>query len=143
MFWCVHNLYCRVVCGTAVTWEEGSCWLDHLIDILAGEEAIQLTTQIMSGVTAVFGAGGPTGSQCISRLVELGLPARAVVRDTEKYKGYFDSSVELVKGDVTDPHSIKSALVGANSAIFAASGNGRYWSTSYEVDNKVMTLGDN
>ena len=34
----------------------------------------------------MLGAGGPTGTECIKRLAELGIVARAVVRTPDKYR---------------------------------------------------------
>ena len=34
----------------------------------------------------MLGAGGPTGTECIKRLAELGIMARAVVRTPDKYR---------------------------------------------------------
>ena len=96
-----------------------------------------MSTITENQLVVVFGAGGGAGSRCVARLVELGTPVRATVRDTERHKGRFDSRVELVKADVTDPESIKHALVGSSGAIFAASNGGSYWTSATEIDNKV------
>jgi len=44
-------------------------------------------------VNVVLGAGGPTGFQCVKRLLEVtDLPVRAVVRDPAKYKERFEEA---------------------------------------------------
>lgn len=82
-------------------------------------------------VNVVLGAGGPTGAECVKRLLEAtSLPVRAVVRDPSKYVDKFpkdEPRLEVVAGDVTDQESLNKALQGAKGVIFAASGVG-YWS---------------
>ena len=89
--------------------------------------------------TAVIGAGGPTGSECVKRLLELGQPAVAIVRDPDKYKNAFgkDDNLTLLAGDVTDATSLKKAFHEGHvrRVIFAASGK-TYWSAK-PVDEKV------
>lgn len=92
--------------------------------------------------TAVIGAGGPTGSECVKRLLELGHPAVAIVRSPDKYKDAFpkDKNLTLLSGDVTDAASLKSAFIEGNvrSVIFAASGKS-YWSAK-STDEQVRSL---
>jgi uncharacterized protein YbjT (DUF2867 family) len=86
----------------------------------------------------VLGAGGPTGLECVKRLLAATSdPVRAVVRDPAKYADKFptDKRLEVVKGDVTDPDSLKAAFQSAKGVIFAASGQG-FW-TAKPVDNDV------
>lgn len=86
-------------------------------------------------VNVVLGAGGPTGAECVKRLLEVTQDkVRAVVRDPSKYAEAFpkDARLEVVAGDVTDQASLDKALAGAKGVIFAASGKG-YWSAK-EVD---------
>eukprot|EP00775_Hariotina_reticulata_P007586 gene7586-7791_t len=65
-------------------------------------------------VNVVLGAGGPTGFQCVKRLLEVtNMPVRAVVRNPAKYKELFEE---------------------AAGVIFAASGSG-YW-TAQAVDEQ-------
>ena len=91
--------------------------------------------------TAVIGAGGPSGSECIKRLLELGQPAVAIVRNPDKYKDAFDKDekLTLLSGDVTDAASLKKAFHEGHvkRVIFAASGK-TYWSAK-PVDEKVMS----
>ena len=91
--------------------------------------------------TAVIGAGGPTGCECVKRLLELGEPAVAIVRDPQKYKNAFknDKNLTLLSGDVTDAASLKSAFKEGHvkNVIFAASGK-TYWSAK-SVDEQVTS----
>ncbi|KAI8476283.1 MAG: hypothetical protein J3K34DRAFT_401798 [Monoraphidium minutum] len=80
----------------------------------------------------VLGAGGPTGAECVKRLLEVTRdPVRAVVRDPSKYAEAFpkDARLQVVAGDVTDKTSLTKAFEGAKGVIFAASGRG-YWSAN-------------
>ena len=88
-------------------------------------------------VVVVLGAGGPTGRECVKRLLEDGEQVKAVVRDPKKYEGAFpaDRNLQVVPGDVTDASSLRTAFDGARGVIFAASGK-TYFSAS-EVDQKV------
>jgi uncharacterized protein YbjT (DUF2867 family) len=46
-------------------------------------------------VNVVLGAGGPTGFECVRRLLEVTKePVRAVVRDPSKYDAGFKAAVE-------------------------------------------------
>ncbi|GAB4813396.1 hypothetical protein N2152v2_000442 [Parachlorella kessleri] len=98
---------------------------------------------------AVVGAGGGAGKACVDTLLQKGLHVRAVVRDPQKAEATFAGQsgatstlkdvtvkerLELVKGDVTDPESLKAALAGCKGVVFAASGRG-YWSAD-SVDFK-------
>lgn len=47
----------------------------------------------MSGVNVVLGAGGPTGLECVKRLLSAtNAPVRAVVRDPAKYDATFKAA---------------------------------------------------
>lgn len=97
-------------------------------------------------VAVVLGAGGPTGLECVKRLLSAtNAPVRAVVRDPAKYDATFkaaaaaagadaDTRLQVVAGDVTDPQSLTGALKDAAGVIFAASGKG-FWSAK-PVDNE-------
>lgn len=94
----------------------------------------------MAKPNVVIGAGGPTGLECVKRLLQAtDQPVRAVVRDVAKYAGKFpeDSGgrLQVVQGDVEKPESLGPALENADGVIFAASGRG-YWSAA-PVDRDV------
>lgn len=94
------------------------------------------------GSTAVIGAGGPTGLQCVKRLLELGMPTVAVVRSPEKYAETFEKNekLQIKQGDVQDVGSLKAVLqdTRVKHVIFAASGK-TYWSAK-DVDEQVRYL---
>lgn len=88
---------------------------------------------------AVVGAGRGTGLECVRLLAEEGkVKVRAVVRTPSKWEG---PEVEVVKGDVTDLSSLKSAFNSCTGVIFAASassyrGEGGPYAVDYQgLDN--------
>ena len=91
--------------------------------------------------TAVIGAGGPTGFECVKRLLELGMPTVAIVRNPDKYKDTFpqDAKLQIRTGDVQDQASLKQLLLDtkAKHVIYAASSK-TYWSAA-DVDKQVNT----
>eukprot|EP00878_Enallax_costatus_P017417 GHUV01018291.1.p1 GENE.GHUV01018291.1~~GHUV01018291.1.p1 ORF type:complete len:131 (+),score=33.71 GHUV01018291.1:127-519(+) len=97
----------------------------------------------------VFGAGGPTGLECVKRLLEVtSLPVRAVVRapdaHADKLKtvaGDKANRLEVVQGDVTDPASLPAALQDAQGVIFAASGKG-FWSAKAVDEQGVKNVAE-
>jgi nucleoside-diphosphate-sugar epimerase len=60
----------------------------------------------------VTGGTGFTGSYLVRRLVANGHAVRALVRSPEKAKALIDLGVEVVPGDVTNPASLREAMVG-------------------------------
>ncbi|WIA24093.1 hypothetical protein OEZ85_013698 [Tetradesmus obliquus] len=100
-------------------------------------------------VNVVFGAGGPTGLECVKRLLAVSTdPVRAVVRDPAAHgdklrqaAGDATSRLQVVAGDVTDPDSLTAALADAAGVIFAASGKG-YWSAAAVDSQGVKNVAD-
>ena len=89
-------------------------------------------------VNVVLGAGGPTGLECVKRLLSAtSEPVRAVVRDPAKYQGTLpeDPKLEVVAGDVTNKESLIKCLEGAKGIIFAAAG--KTYRSPKDVDHKV------
>jgi uncharacterized protein YbjT (DUF2867 family) len=68
----------------------------------------------------ITGAAGYVGNNVVKRLVEMGKPLRAMVRDTEKAEKRLASvkgKVEIVRGDVTDPRSLDVIMGGVSTVI--------------------------
>jgi uncharacterized protein YbjT (DUF2867 family) len=68
----------------------------------------------------VTGASGYVGNNTVKRLVELGKPVRAMVRDVEKTRkrlGNIKDKVEIVQGDVTKPETLKPLMDGVTAVI--------------------------
>ncbi|MFN8371781.1 MAG: SDR family NAD(P)-dependent oxidoreductase [Anaerolineae bacterium] len=68
----------------------------------------------------VTGANGYVGNNTVRRLVELGKPVRAMVRDMEKTRkrlGDLGSKVEIVQGDVSDREGLKRAMTDVSAVV--------------------------
>ena len=80
------------------------------------------------------------GKECVEQALSAGKTVRAVVRNADAYKSAFsenNSRLQLVKGDVQDMDSLRSALEGVKGVVFAASGRG-YWSAA-AVDRQASS----
>ncbi|SCD49618.1 NAD(P)H-binding, partial [Streptomyces sp. SolWspMP-sol7th] len=61
----------------------------------------------------VTGASGYIGGRLVPELLEAGHNVRALARTPEKLRDYpWADRVEVVKGDVTDPESLRAAMEG-------------------------------
>lgn len=69
-------------------------------------------------VIVVFGGTGYLGKRIVKLLVEQGLQVRVAVRnpDTSLFKAS-EHAVELVRADVTDPESVRTAMEGCDGAV--------------------------
>lgn len=68
----------------------------------------------------ITGAAGYVGSTLVRRLVELGRPVRALVHSPEKAAMRLASvrdRIEIVRGDVTRPESLRPVLDGASAVV--------------------------
>lgn len=68
----------------------------------------------------VTGAAGYVGNNTVRRLVQLGKPVKALVRDTGKAKMRLADvwdKIEVVKGDVTDRQSLREAMRDVSAVI--------------------------
>jgi len=66
---------------------------------------------LLTGIT------GNNGGATANALLEKGVKFRALVRDLDKAKDWAAKGVELVKGDLEDPASVKAALQGIDCAV--------------------------
>jgi uncharacterized protein YbjT (DUF2867 family) len=67
----------------------------------------------------VTGATGYIGGRLVSRLVEVGLPVRLLVRDRRRILGrWWERDVEVVEGDLHDAASLARALEGVSEAYY-------------------------
>ena len=91
-------------------------------------------------ITAVIGAGGPVGTLCVQQLLDAGNVVRAIVRSPEKFErsGIKADKLEVTAGDVTTTASIRAALQGVDSCIFAAAG-ATYFG-AHAVENKAHVV---
>ena len=75
-------------------------------------------------VILVVGSTGSLGSAICQRLVELGKPVKALVRETSdpaKVAKLSGAGIPLVKGDLRDPASLKAACQGVETLITTVS----------------------
>ncbi len=68
----------------------------------------------------IVGATGTNGRMVLDGLAKAGVRARALVRNPTKATGLAQPNVEIVAGDLDDPHSLASALAGVDRAFFVA-----------------------
>ncbi|MCU0649140.1 MAG: SDR family oxidoreductase [Gemmatimonadaceae bacterium] len=67
----------------------------------------------------VTGATGYIGGRLVSRLVEIGLSVRLLVRDARRISGrWWARDVTVIEGDLSDPVSLAQALDGAREAYY-------------------------
>ncbi len=88
----------------------------------------------------VIGATGYVGGRLIPRLLESGYRVRAVGRSLTKLKDRpwaQDSKVELAKGEVLDPESLKSAVKGCSAAFYLVHGMNSYEDNFAEADRRA------
>ncbi len=66
----------------------------------------------------VVGATGTVGSEVVKQLIEADQKVRALVRDPSK-AAKFGDSVEIVKGDLSQPDSLTNAFLGVDKMFFS------------------------
>jgi len=73
----------------------------------------------------IMGATGTIGSALLERLVELGLPVRALSREPEKLQQLIGKkyrlTIEVMRADASDPESLRRAFAGASQLFLALS----------------------
>jgi len=72
-----------------------------------------------TGIVAVAGASGRTGSLVVRELVAAGYDVRALVRAGGEDQGRFADGVDLVVADVRQPATLAPALAGAAALVIA------------------------
>lgn len=73
----------------------------------------------------IMGATGTIGSALLERLVDLGVPVRALSREPEKLRDQIGekgrSTIEVALVDASDPESLRRAFTGASQLFLAMS----------------------
>ena len=86
------------------------------------------------------GATGKVGNAVARALAARGDSVRALVRDPDRAREVVPSGVELVRGDVTDPSSIESAVAGCE-LVFTSHGLPEQWVADPAVFEHVNARG--
>lgn len=73
------------------------------------------------------GATGRTGRPLVDRVVEEGIPARALVRDASKADALRDRGLEVVVGDLSDHAAVQRAMDGIERALLLAANSPDQW----------------
>ena len=74
----------------------------------------------MAETILVAGATGGTGQQIVGKLLNKGMPVRALVRNLDKAQALFpEEDFELVQGDTREPVTLPQAVAGARAVICA------------------------
>jgi uncharacterized protein YbjT (DUF2867 family) len=76
------------------------------------------------GPVLVVGATGRTGRRIVARLVERGIPVRALVRDEARARETLPDGVELHVGDVRRGETLAEPVAGARAVVIAACSSG-------------------
>jgi nucleoside-diphosphate-sugar epimerase len=88
----------------------------------------------------VTGATGKVGNAVARALAERGDEVRALVRDQSRARSLLPAGVEAVRGDVTDPASLASAIEGCE-LVFNAMGIPEQWLADESLFDRVNAQG--
>src|SRR5215212_7232436 len=88
----------------------------------------------------VTGATGNAGNAVVRVLHEAGHGVRALVRDVDRAAPVVPPEVELVRGDVTDPASLRAAVEGCD-VVFNAMGLPEQWFADDGIFERVNARG--
>jgi dihydroflavonol-4-reductase len=88
----------------------------------------------------VTGATGKVGHAIASALVERGDEVRVLVRDPDRARDVLPIGVEAVRGDVTDPGSLRRAMA-ARELVFNAMGLPEQWVRDEGIFERVNAIG--
>jgi dihydroflavonol-4-reductase len=88
----------------------------------------------------VTGATGKIGNAVARQLAARGDEVVALVRDPEKARGLLPENIELARGDVTDPASLRAAADGVDG-VFNCMGLFEQWFADVAIFDRVNALG--
>ena len=78
------------------------------------------------GTTLIVGGTGTLGGRVVSALLERGKQVRALVRPSSDASALEASGVEIARGDLMDPESLRTALSGVDAVVTSAAGYTRH-----------------
>lgn len=70
--------------------------------------------------TLITGGAGFIGRRLAARMAAEGRPVRALVRRPDEARALLPAGVEIARGDMTDPASLRAALAGASAVVHLA-----------------------
>lgn len=76
--------------------------------------------EVSEGPVLVVGATGRTGRRIVARLVEQGVPVRALVRDEARARETLPEGIEIFVGDVRRGETLAEPVAGARAVVIAA-----------------------
>ena len=79
----------------------------------------------MNKPVAVIGATGQTGKYIVQKLIERNIPVRVLSRSSLKAKKIFNTSVDIIEGDLAEVKDLEELVKGV-SHLFAAHGADSY-----------------
>jgi nucleoside-diphosphate-sugar epimerase len=88
----------------------------------------------------VTGGTGLIGNAILRKLTERGAEVRALVRDEARARTLLPASVEIVRGDITDPDSLYAAMRGI-TRVFHAAGMPEQWQPDEKIFERINTRG--
>jgi len=96
-----------------------------LLAALLGGPVTARASDAQGALVLVAGGTGRTGTHVVAQLLESGYRVRALTRDVERARHGLPAVVELIEGDVREPHSLAAAVRAARSVISAVGSNSR------------------
>ncbi|MEY9094923.1 SDR family oxidoreductase [Paenibacillus sp. RC84] len=88
----------------------------------------------------IMGATGTIGSALLERLVDLGVPVRALSREPEKLRDQIGekgrSTIEIASADASDPESLRRAFTGASQLFLAMANSPR----QIELETSIIQI---
>lgn len=88
----------------------------------------------------VTGGTGLIGNAILRKLIERGAEVRALVREETRARKLLPASVEIVRGDITDPDSLGAAMRNV-TRVFHAAGMPEQWQPDDRIFERVNTRG--
>lgn len=73
----------------------------------------------MAPLVLVAGGTGRTGQLVVQKLQQVGYAVRVLTRHARKAQNFFDATVDIVEGDLTQPQSVEAAMRDVEGVVIA------------------------